>query len=114
MDSSDVWIGANHPCVGQWDYGNKWAQDGCESGACLRSHVNLTETMLTLAMITKAGVTTYQIAVGISSYGRSFKMTVDKIEEEERKALNADVAKLGDRASARMDKLKAVIGSCKA
>ncbi|KAK9415412.1 putative chitinase [Seiridium unicorne] len=59
---------------GQWDWGNKWAQDGCESGACLQSHVNLTETMLTLAMITKAGVPTYQIAVGISSYGRSFKM----------------------------------------
>ena len=59
---------------GQWDYRNKWAQDGCESGACLRSHVNLTETMLTLAMITKAGVPTKQVAVGISSYGRSFKM----------------------------------------
>ncbi|KAK8087733.1 killer toxin alpha/beta [Apiospora hydei] len=59
---------------GQWDYGNKWAQDGCETGSCLRSHVNLTETMLTLAMITKAGVPTKQIAVGISSYGRSFKM----------------------------------------
>jgi chitinase len=41
---------------GQWDYHNEWAQDGCESGACLRSHVNLTETMLTLAMITEAGV----------------------------------------------------------
>ncbi|KAK8004679.1 chitinase [Apiospora arundinis] len=59
---------------GQWDYLNKWAQDGCDHGNCLRSHVNLTETMLTLAMITKAGVPTKQIAVGISSYGRSFKM----------------------------------------
>jgi chitinase len=59
---------------GQWDYHNAWAQDGCASGACLRSHVNLTETMLTLAMITKAGVPTKKVAVGISSYGRSFKM----------------------------------------
>lgn len=30
--------------------------------------------MLTLAMLTKAGVPTKQIAVGVSSYGRSFKM----------------------------------------
>ncbi|KAK8054957.1 glycosyl hydrolase- family 18 [Apiospora rasikravindrae] len=60
--------------LGQWDYGSKWAQDGCETGSCLRSHVNLTETMLTLAMITKSGEPTKQIAVGVSSYGRSFKM----------------------------------------
>lgn len=60
---------------GQWDAGNEWSQDGCESGNCLRSHVNSTETQYTLAMITKAGVPTYQIAVGVSSYGRSFGMT---------------------------------------
>lgn len=59
---------------GQWDYHNEWAQDGCKSGACLRSHVNVTETYYTLAMITKAGVPTNRIAVGVSSYGRSFKM----------------------------------------
>jgi len=39
---------------GQWDYGNVWSQEGCADGNCLRSHVNLTETMYTLAMITKA------------------------------------------------------------
>ncbi|KAI0376688.1 class V chitinase-like protein [Hypomontagnella monticulosa] len=48
---------------GQWDYGNKWADDGCPAGNCLRSHV------------TKANAPSYKIAVGISSYGRSFKMT---------------------------------------
>lgn len=60
---------------GQWDYGNKFAQEGCDSGNCLRSHVNLTETGYTLAMITKAGVSASKVVVGISSYGRSFGMT---------------------------------------
>jgi len=60
---------------GQWDYGNKFSQEGCPNGNCLRSHVNLTETMYTLAMITKAGVPSNKITVGVSSYGRSFGMT---------------------------------------
>lgn len=65
---------------GQWDYGNKYASPGCSSydqglGNCLRSHVNLTETLNALSMITKAGVPSNIIAVGVSSYGRSFKMT---------------------------------------
>lgn len=60
---------------GQWDYGNIWSQDGCPAGNCLRSHVNLTETMYALAMITKAGVPASKINVGVSSYGRSFGMT---------------------------------------
>ncbi|ORY57858.1 killer toxin alpha/beta [Pseudomassariella vexata] len=59
---------------GQWDAGNKWATEGCPEGNCLRSHVNITETNIALAMITKAGVSTNQIFVGESSYGRSFKM----------------------------------------
>lgn len=59
---------------GQWDYGNQWAQEGCQAGDCLRSHINMTETMYTLAMITKAGAPTSKIAVAVSSYGRSFKM----------------------------------------
>ncbi|ETS82692.1 hypothetical protein PFICI_04568 [Pestalotiopsis fici W106-1] len=59
---------------GQWDYLNSWSQDGCETGNCLRSHVNLTETYYALSMITKAGVPSYLITVGVSSYGRSFKM----------------------------------------
>ncbi|KAL4733759.1 glycoside hydrolase [Aspergillus similis] len=60
---------------GQWDYGNAFSQDGCAAGNCLRSHVNLTETMYSLAMITKAGVATNKIVVGVTSYGRSFEMT---------------------------------------
>ncbi|KAJ3498512.1 hypothetical protein NLG97_g1065 [Lecanicillium saksenae] len=60
---------------GQWDYGNKWTDPGCPGGNCLRSHLNATETLNALSMITKAGVPTNKIAVGIASYGRSFQMT---------------------------------------
>ncbi|KAI0505412.1 glycoside hydrolase superfamily [Xylaria bambusicola] len=60
---------------GQWDYGNEWGQSGCKSGNCLRSHVNITETMSSLIMVTKAGVPSNKIVVGVTSYGRSFKMT---------------------------------------
>lgn len=59
---------------GQWDYGNKWTSPGCENGNCLRSHVNLTETINALSMITKAGVASNKVVVGVTSYGRSFKM----------------------------------------
>ncbi|KAL2814526.1 hypothetical protein BDW59DRAFT_167173 [Aspergillus cavernicola] len=60
---------------GQWDVGNEFATEGCPSGNCLRSHVNMTETMNSLAMVTKAGVNANKIMVGVSSYGRSFKMS---------------------------------------
>lgn len=60
---------------GQWDYGNEYAVPDCPSAACLRSHVNLTDTSLALSMITKAGVPTNKLIMGISSYGRSFEMT---------------------------------------
>ncbi|KAH8658450.1 hypothetical protein BX600DRAFT_524945 [Xylariales sp. PMI_506] len=59
---------------GQWDYGNVNADPGCSDGNCLRSHVNLTETISAMSMITKAGVPSNQIAMGIASYGRSFEM----------------------------------------
>ncbi|KAK2797393.1 hypothetical protein FQN50_009194 [Emmonsiellopsis sp. PD_5] len=59
---------------GQWDYGNKWTTPGCPSGNCLRSHVNETETKDALSMITKAGVPSNKVVVGVTSYGRSFKM----------------------------------------
>lgn len=59
---------------GQWDHGNKWSSPGCPTGNCLRSHVNITETLDALAMVTKAGVPASKVFVGISSYGRSFKM----------------------------------------
>ena len=59
---------------GQWDSDNKWASPGCESGNCLRSHINVTETTHALSMITKAGAPSNKVVVGVSSYGRSFKM----------------------------------------
>jgi chitinase len=60
---------------GQWDYANRFATEGCPAGNCLRSHVNMTETLLALSMITKAGVPSGKLAVGVTSYGRSFQMT---------------------------------------
>lgn len=39
---------------GQWDYDNPYSISGCPTGDCLRSHVNYTETILSLSMITKA------------------------------------------------------------
>ena len=36
---------------GQWDAGNQLCQEGCITGSCLRSHINLTETMTALAMV---------------------------------------------------------------
>jgi chitinase len=60
---------------GQWDYGNAFSDPGCSGGNCLRSDVNLTETINALSMITKAGVPSNQIIVGVTSYGRSFQMT---------------------------------------
>ncbi|KAI0476854.1 class V chitinase Chi100 [Xylaria cf. heliscus] len=60
---------------GQWDYGNNYSDPGCSGGNCLRSHVNLTETINALSMVTKAGVPSNMIAVGVTDYGRSFKMT---------------------------------------
>lgn len=59
---------------GQWDAGNKHAQIGCPDGMCLRSQVNLTETMTALSMVTKAGVPSGKVVVGVTSYGRSFGM----------------------------------------
>lgn len=60
---------------GQWDYGNAFTDAGCSGGNCLRSDVNLTETMSALSMVTKAGVPANKIVVGVTSYGRSFQMT---------------------------------------
>ncbi|GFF80120.1 killer toxin subunits alpha/beta [Aspergillus lentulus] len=59
---------------GQWDAMNPNSQIGCPSGMCLRSQVNLTETISSLVMITKAGVPSNQVVVGVTSYGRSFAM----------------------------------------
>ncbi|KAL7939413.1 glycoside hydrolase family 18 protein [Trichoderma chlorosporum] len=60
---------------GQWDSQNAWAQLGCPTGNCLRTDANLTETIGALVMITKAGVPSNKVVVGVTSYGRSFAMT---------------------------------------
>lgn len=60
---------------GQWDWNSTYADVGCPAGSCLRSHVNLTETINSLSMITKAGVPSNQVVVGVASYARSFQMT---------------------------------------
>lgn len=75
VSSLDYIVYMTYDLHGQWDYENKWAQPGCPGGNCLRSHVNLTETTNALSMITKAGVPSNKLLIGISSYGRSFKMT---------------------------------------
>ncbi|KAM0331444.1 hypothetical protein ACHAQA_003120 [Verticillium albo-atrum] len=59
---------------GQWDAHNEYSQENCDTGNCLRSQVNLTETRQALAMVTKAGVPGSKIVVGVTSYGRSFQM----------------------------------------
>ncbi|CAD6446912.1 f6d5cff8-cbfa-480f-9e27-745d368ed426 [Sclerotinia trifoliorum] len=60
---------------GQWDYGSAFSDASCPAGNCLRSRGNLTETLDSLSMITKAGVESNKVIVGVTSYGRSFQMT---------------------------------------
>lgn len=60
---------------GQWDVGREWSMEGCEAGNCLRSHINSTLTMNSMIMMTKAGVPSHKVVMGVTSYGRSFKMT---------------------------------------
>ncbi|KAE9378485.1 glycoside hydrolase family 18 protein, partial [Stipitochalara longipes BDJ] len=70
----DYFVFMTYDLHGQWDYGNAFSDPGCPGGNCLRSHVNYTETINAITMITKAGVPSGQVAVGVSSYGRSFQM----------------------------------------
>lgn len=71
----DYMIFMGYDLHGQWDYGNEWAIPGCPKGNCLRSHVNITETLTSMSMITKAGMPTGKVVMGSAVYGRSFKMT---------------------------------------
>jgi Glycosyl hydrolases family 18 len=73
-ESIDYIVYMTYDLHGQWDYGNEWTSPDCPTGNCLRSHVNENETKDALAMITKAGVPSGKVVVGVSSYGRSFKM----------------------------------------
>lgn len=61
---------------GQWDFGSPWASSGCPQANCVRSHVNLTETIDGLSMITKAGVPAAKVVVGMASYGRAFELAM--------------------------------------
>jgi hypothetical protein len=45
---------------GQWDYDNIWTQPSCNGGNCLRSHINMTETINSLSMVTKAGAPSHK------------------------------------------------------
>lgn len=54
---------------GQWDYNIN------STGPYLLSHVNQTEIVSALTMITKAGVPSNKIVMGVGSYARSFKQT---------------------------------------
>ncbi|KAJ4302282.1 hypothetical protein N0V88_002425 [Collariella sp. IMI 366227] len=65
----------------QWDYGNQWSDPGYPAGNCLRSHVTLAETVNALSMIIKAGVPSNKVVFGVSSYGRSFRMTTPSCTE---------------------------------
>ncbi|KAJ5926897.1 killer toxin alpha/beta [Penicillium verrucosum] len=73
--SLDYIVYMTYDLHGQWDYGKQWTQEGCPHGDCLRSQVNLTETKYSLAMLTKAGVDSNKVFVGVPTYGRSFGMT---------------------------------------
>ncbi|KAH6627470.1 hypothetical protein F5144DRAFT_613352 [Chaetomium tenue] len=70
-DSDDPLNGMNYYL---WDYNNKCTFPGCETGNCLRSYVNETETKDALSIITKAGAPSNKVVVGVASCGRSFKM----------------------------------------
>jgi GH18 family chitinase len=59
---------------GQWDFGSRLNDPGCPEGSCLRSDVNLTETINAWVMITRAGVPSSKVIVGVTSYGRLYGM----------------------------------------
>ena len=71
----DYIIYMTYDLQGIWSLGNSNAQDGCPAGNCLRSDINITETTYALSMLTKAGVSSNKIMVGVTSYGRSFTMS---------------------------------------
>jgi GH18 family chitinase len=75
-DVVDYIVYMTYDLHGQWDYGNKWTTSGCPEGNCVRSHINITETYSSLAMVTKAGVPSHKVVCGVASYGRSFDLEV--------------------------------------
>jgi chitinase len=87
----DYFIYMTYDLHGQWDFGSKWASPGCATGNCLRSHINKTETTLSLSMITKTGVSANKIMVGVSSYRRNFKMADSSCTDVNCKFTGSDV-----------------------
>ena len=71
----DYIIYMTYDLEGSWGTANSNAQDGCPAGNCLRSDINITETTYSLSMLTKAGVPSKQIMIGVTSYGRSYTMS---------------------------------------
>lgn len=71
----DYIIYMTYDLQGIWNLGNSNAEDGCPAGNCLRSDINITETTYALSMLTKAGVPSKQIIIGVTTYGRSFTMS---------------------------------------
>ncbi|KAH8894660.1 glycoside hydrolase [Thozetella sp. PMI_491] len=71
----DYFVYMTYDFHGQWDVDSKWSVEGCETGNCVRSHINKTETKNAMVMITKAGVTANKIVIGVSSYARSFRLS---------------------------------------
>lgn len=53
-ESLDYIVHMTYDFHGQWDYGTTFSDPGCPGGNCLRSHVNITETINTLSIIIKA------------------------------------------------------------
>ncbi|KAK8116047.1 Glycoside hydrolase [Apiospora sp. TS-2023a] len=82
-DVVDYIVFMTYDLHGQWDSDSKWSNPGCANGNCLRSQVNLTETLTALSMITKADVPSNKVVVGITSYGRSFEMSTPGCTTEE-------------------------------
>ncbi|KAI0182679.1 chitinase [Xylaria flabelliformis] len=74
-DVVDYVVFLTYDLHGQWDAGNAYTNPGCATGNCLRSGVNRTETINSLSLITKAGVPSNKVVVGVTSYGRSFQMS---------------------------------------
>ncbi|KAI0122362.1 class 5 chitinase 1 [Daldinia grandis] len=74
-DVVDYIIYMTYDLHGQWDYGSPFSDPGCPEGGCLRSHINRTEIQQSFSMITKSGVPSRKIMVGLPLYGRSFKMS---------------------------------------
>ncbi|KAK0662496.1 family 18 putative glycoside hydrolase [Cercophora samala] len=74
-DVVDYIVYMTYDLHGQWDYDSPWSSPGCPTGNCLRHHTNKTETYSALAMVTKAGVPSSKIIIGMALYGRTFQMT---------------------------------------